>query len=109
MKVIAVDFDGTITNGGYNDDLHPNKRTIEMLTIMHDSESPPHIVIYTARPESHRAFLRSWLHNNAVPYDSLVCGKLRADVYIDDKAVHVSDMERCVLNPHNNLSGGKSR
>lgn len=109
MKVIAVDFDGTLTNGGYlikeeevEAGTHYDETTLPMklnpsmrnfLEEEHDTPGGCFIVVYTARPHSHHGFLYRWLTQHGVPFDAIVCGKIRADMYIDDKAFTPEDIE----------------
>ena len=49
-------------------------------------ENPNHlIIIHTARSEKIRVQTEKELLQKNIPYHALVMGKLRADVYIDDK------------------------
>lgn len=73
MKVIAIDFDNTITETsiGIVNDLFENKNNF--------------IVIYTSRSKTIRTKTENELSQLKVKYHALVMEKLRADVYIDDK------------------------
>lgn len=72
MKVIAIDLDGTAIN-------NPGK--VNALF-----ENPCHfIVIYTARSSSIRKETEQELASLGIRYHALVMGKMRADLYIDDK------------------------
>ena len=72
MRVLAIDLDGTA--------LAEPERVRELY------ENPDNvIIIYTARSASIRKETEEELSKANIPYHSLVMGKLRADVYIDDK------------------------
>lgn len=72
MRVIAIDFDETAS-------AFPEK--VNKLY-----ENPNNlIVIYTARSERVRERTVRELHELKIKYHALVMGKLRADVYIDDR------------------------
>ncbi len=74
MNVIAIDFDDTAT--AYPDEvnrLYDNKENF--------------IVIYTARPSYMAKETANYLQQHNIRYHALVMGKLRADMYIDDKNV----------------------
>lgn len=72
MFVIAIDIDGTALS-------HPEK-------VRELYECPGNlIVLHTSRSESIRRETEQELKNQTIPYHALVMGKLRADVYIDDK------------------------
>jgi len=97
MKVIAVDFDGTITNGGeWNEEsnpMEPNHAMKQHLIKEFDGTKGAFIVVYTARPHIHHEFLRRWLTKYGIPFNAIVCGKVRADVYIDDKAINAREIQ----------------
>lgn len=46
------------------------------------------IVIHTARGSEDYIVIEQWMKENDLPFDMIWPGKLLADVYIDDKAVH---------------------
>ena len=72
MRVIAIDMDGTALE-------YTNK--VQALF-----DHPGNlIIIYTARNPMIRKQTESELKKNNIPYHALVMGKLRADVYVDDK------------------------
>lgn len=72
MNVIAIDLDGTAR-------AYPEK--VNKLYEVQDN----FIVIYTARSEELRKKTEEELRMMGIRYHALVMGKLRADVYIDDK------------------------
>lgn len=74
MKVIAIDWDGTAS-------IYPEK-----VNKLHDDPNNL-IIIYTARPEALRERTLEEMARAKLRFDTLVMGKLRADVYIDDKNV----------------------
>jgi len=43
-------------------------------------------VVHTARPWSDYEAIEAWLIANDVPFRAIVCGKLLAGLYIDDRA-----------------------
>jgi uncharacterized HAD superfamily protein len=45
------------------------------------------IVLHTSRREQDRKRTEKWLKEHGIPYDKLVMGKPKADLYIDDKAI----------------------
>jgi len=72
MHVIAIDFDATASQW-------PEK-------VNELYEDPANfIVIYTARSESLREKTVEQLRELGIRYHALAMGKLRADVYIDDR------------------------
>lgn len=72
MNVIAVDFDGTAR-------VHPDR-----VNALYEDEQN-FIVIYTARSPLLRQTTVQQLDEAGIRYHALVMGKLRADVYIDDR------------------------
>tara|TARA_B100001057_G_scaffold150987_1_gene150915 strand:+ start:196 stop:513 length:318 start_codon:yes stop_codon:yes gene_type:complete len=90
-KVVAFDFDGTLalhdTDDYQGDDtgLKPNCPMINKVIQHHDGYD--FILIYTARPEKDRLFLRRKLEEWNVPYDAIITDKPRYDVIYDDIAI----------------------
>ena len=86
--VVAFDFDGTLAEATW-----PERSTgaaipeaVDLLNRYYDAGYE--IIIYTARPASHRPMIEAWLRGHALHlkvYD-VICDKTRADLYIDDKA-----------------------
>lgn len=72
MKVIAIDFDGTASS-------YPEK-----VNELYECKEN-FIVIYTARSPIIREKTIQDLQQLGIRYHALVMGKLRADIYIDDK------------------------
>jgi len=74
MIVIAIDFDGTA------------RKFAEKVNSLY--ENPENfIVIYTARSPSIRIQTENELIELGIRYHALVMGKIRADMYVDDKNV----------------------
>lgn len=48
------------------------------------------VVIHTSRGWHDYEAIESWLNYWFIPHDKIVCGKLLAKVYIDDRALHES-------------------
>jgi len=98
--IIAVDFDGTLTIevGVRNDpstwvpthDKKPNEKIVGWINKMFKEGHT--IIVHTARWQSEYAKVRAWLEVNKVAYHAIVCGKLIADVYLDDKAMKLEDV-----------------
>jgi hypothetical protein len=74
MNVLAIDMDGTAMQW-------PDK-----VNALYENPSN-FIVIYTARSPSFRKETEEQLHEKNIRYHALVMGKMRADVYVDDKNV----------------------
>ena len=92
-KRIAVDFDNTITEGNvaYWDDELPTVNDDvreKVLGLYHDGHT---IIVWTARPWSQAGEVAGHLTRWGIKYHGIRCSKGSADLYIDDKAVHVDD------------------
>jgi hypothetical protein len=51
------------------------------------------VVIHTSRPWADYELIEWWLHANGVPFSRIVCGKLMAKFYIDDRNGPSADAE----------------
>jgi len=100
--IYAIDFDGTITNEAgdpYDSStwVELDKKTVNekvrMFMVNLLLEDEPTIVVYTARDWSDYYPIYRWLRDKRVPFNYLVCGKLKADVYLDDRAMKLEDIE----------------
>lgn len=90
----AVDLDGTLSEGAWTPESaatggreigEPIERNVRKAEELRAAGYK--IVIYTARGWEHYEAVESWLDHHGVPYDRIVCGKLLAAVYVDDRAV----------------------
>lgn len=96
LQLIAVDLDGTLCELGFSSAkgeenmlLAPIKAAIQKVNRMYSQGH--HIVIYTARPREFYQLTEAWLVMHGVRYGALRMGKLKADWYIDDKAISAED------------------
>lgn len=90
----AIDFDGTIASSEYTPDNptyaigEPMPKALdkcdELVAVGYK------IIIHTARPWSDYEVVESWLNHHGFPWSKIVCGKLLADIYIDDRAYNAS-------------------
>lgn len=98
-KVIAVDFDETI--GLYRKNTvsksyitkkvnnFPNDRVVKLIK---DLRAKGHrVVVWTSRWWGDYNSLVKWFKNNNIEVDDIVLGRLKADVYVCDKAVNAHD------------------
>ena len=94
-KLIAVDFDGTLTTGEgkwwKDDPIFPNKKMIDWVDKMYKKGHV--IVIHSARPWSVSAKTVAWLIEQGIRYHGVNFEKMSADIYIDDKAVNIKDVK----------------
>lgn len=92
-KLIAVDLDGTICEGEFWGDTPPTP-ILAMIDRLWDLyKRGAHIIIYTARHSRYYAHTHGWLVHHGVPFHGIAMQmKPGADLYIDDKALHISDL-----------------
>ena len=89
MKVIAVDYDGTLCLPG-------DMCNIPLKDTMAKWWDTPGvmIIIYTARPSHHRVMVEAWLRRHGVKYHSIVLDKMPADIYVDNDSITALDLEK---------------
>lgn len=91
----AVDFDGTLTESVWTPEdpvATPGPPKLSSLVKVRDLHLAGYkIVVHTARPWADYEIIEQWLVRHRVPFKGIVCGKLLAAVYIDDRAIHVDD------------------
>jgi trehalose-6-phosphatase len=93
-EIIMVDFDGTLTLGGRfwtDDEILPNEKVIEWVRKQYRKGNV--IIIFTARPYEVARETVAWLTKYNVPYHGINCDKPGAQLYVDDKAINVKDIE----------------
>jgi capsule biosynthesis phosphatase len=99
----CFDIDGVLNLSDNYDVFIPNVELINRIKTLH--ESGHEIILYTARKMNtfkgniglvtkhiHLITLKQLEENNVV-YDEIYFGKPAADVYIDDKAINIADLE----------------
>ena len=96
-SIIAVDMDGTLCSGeSFTDEdcikAEPIQEMIDVVNNKLYKEKLCFIIIYTARREFLRNATEYWLKKHKVKYHVLVCGKLWAQYYIDDRNVLINDL-----------------
>ena len=94
-KLIAVDFDGTLTNGNVKwwkgENPIPNKIVIEWVDKEYMKGNI--IIIHTARPWKVAQETISWLIKNEIRFHGVMFGKLSADIYLDDKSKNPEELQ----------------
>ena len=88
LKWISMDFDGVLANNtGHPDYLitTPIEGAKETLTELR--KRGWRVIIYTARPYSDYENIERFLKDNGIPFKYIVCGKLLAAKYYDDRNV----------------------
>lgn len=99
-KTIAVDFDKTIALYAPEDWANeylvktcpstyrakPNKELCQFLKAR--MAMGDRVIVYTSRWWGDYAVVSKWLKRHRVPFTDIVCGKFKADLFIDDKNVN---------------------
>lgn len=86
LRWLAVDFDETIAkNSGYPDFIptEPLPHCKEALDFIVSKGYK--IIIHTSRPWQDYDNIEKWLVEHEIPFRRIVCGKLMAKIYIDDR------------------------
>jgi len=96
-SVVAVDLDKTLCTGENFTDADcikaiPIQKMIDVVNNTLFRKKHCFIVIYTARREHLRTATEYWLRKYDVKYHTLVCGKLWAKYYIDDRNILIKDL-----------------
>lgn len=95
-KLIAVDIDGTLTDGmfwgkEYSDEPKPNMKMIKLCEDL--IRQGGHVVLFTARTPEMAIETLAWLAKYNVWHHGINFGrKCGADLYIDDKALNVDEI-----------------
>lgn len=94
-KLLAVDVDGTICEGEHWGGTDPKPREDFIKRMWEWYKKGAHIIIYTARQPEHYKETHAWLIKHGVPFHGITMTmKPGADVYIDDKALNLDDLEK---------------
>lgn len=91
--VICVDIDGTLTNETEGHDYAnrtPNIRIINRVKKWKNEGNL--IIIHSARWTVDETATRAWLMKHEVPFDVLLLGKPKCDLYVDDKAMRPEEI-----------------
>ena len=87
LKWLACDLDKTIANSSYpkfklEKPIKGAKEALDKLT-----KQGWKIVIHTSRPWSDYDIIEKWLIKHQIPFRRIVCGKLFARFYFDDRGI----------------------
>jgi len=91
----AIDFDGTLATGVWTPESSgreigvPIKENINKLWEV--VRAGFKISVHTARGWEHYEAIESWLNYYEVPFRRIVCGKILAHRYVDDRAISAFD------------------
>lgn len=94
---LAVDLDGTLAEKVWTPD-NPTSEIGEPIwknipKLKQAVEQGYKVVIHTARPWSDYEAIELWLNYHNIPYRAIVCGKLLAAAYVDDRAIHADEKD----------------
>lgn len=96
LKWAAVDLDGTLAQGIWTPDDPTSEIGPPLLGNVDKLKKLINlgykIVIHTSRPWHDYEAIEAWLIYYQIPFNMIVCGKLLADRYIDDRSVNASDL-----------------
>lgn len=90
----AIDLDDTLARGTWTPESPTNEigepivRNVEKLLSLYVQGFK--IVIHTSRPWFDYELIEAWLRHYKIPFHRIVCGKLWAAIYIDDRGKHAS-------------------
>lgn len=92
LKWLAVDFDNTLAETLWTPE-NPTRRAGDPIWPNIDKlfkaiDAGFKIVIHTARSWTDYEYIEWWLNRWHIPYHHIVCGKILATAYIDDKAIN---------------------
>jgi hypothetical protein len=94
---LAVDLDGTLARPLWT----PQNPTsaigdpipVNVIKLREAVAKGYKVVIHTSRPWSDYEAIEAWLTHNRIPFKGIVCGKLLAAAYVDDRAIHADDSQ----------------
>lgn len=91
----AVDLDGTLAEGVWTPE-NPTReigvpiwKNVQKVTEM--VARGEKVVIHTSRPWHDYEAIEQWLLHYKIPFRAIVCGKLLAKKYIDDRAINAEN------------------
>jgi uncharacterized HAD superfamily protein len=91
----AVDFDGTLAVSTWSPkdpNASPGEPIWENIDKLNDLVAKGYkVVIHTSRSWAAYETVEAWLNHYNVPFKAIVCGKLLAKVYIDDRALNADE------------------
>jgi hypothetical protein len=93
-KIIAVDIDLTIFDYFDLVTKESSKLNLEIVHAINKLYENNFIIIYSARLEEDRPDTVRDLKKAGIKYHVLVLEKLKADCYIDDKALNIRDIQQ---------------
>jgi hypothetical protein len=93
-RIIAVDIDHTVAQGEWWHEDREAKPIQEVLDKVNQLYWNKNTIIYhTARHPKYYELTKAWLIKHGAFFHALEMGKLTADVYLDDRALNVKDID----------------
>lgn len=89
LKWLAVDLDGTLAKPIWPDPGVGKPITSAVKKIREAVKAGWKIIINTSRPWDHYEMIEKWLIKNEIPFDRILCGKVLAAAYIDDRNINI--------------------
>lgn len=90
---IAVDFDGTLCDGSNFPEIgEPNIKVIEW--VKRQQSNGHQITLWTVRWDKLLQQAIDWSKEQGLEFDHVQLGKVCAEIYLDDKAMRIQDIER---------------
>ena len=100
-KTVAIDFDGTIVEHMFPEIGAIKKNVVDKMKEWYEQGHT--IIIWTCRTDQYAEEARKFLDDNEIPYHYFNenptnplgdwCRKILADVYLDDRALNVDDLD----------------
>ena len=87
----AVDLDGTLAESVWPDPGVGPPIKLGVLKVRELHRQGWKVIIHTSRSYEAYELIEAWLWANEVPFSRIVCGKVLAAFYVDDRAVHSSE------------------
>lgn len=97
LQWLGVDLDNTLAESSwYPGQAQPTVgkpiyENVEKLKKALAQDTNLRVVIHTARAWTEYELVEAWLTANNIPFKAIICGKLLAKSYIDDRAINASE------------------
>jgi hypothetical protein len=94
LKWLAIDLDGTLAEPLWTSDNPTNligdPIRINVIKLREAVRAGYKVVVHTSRPWTDYASIEAWLTLYDIPFRDIQCGKILAELYIDDRGRHAS-------------------
>lgn len=88
LKWLAVDLDGTLAEFVWPDPGVGAPIPSAVRKVKEAVAAGWKVVIHTSRPWDNYEMIEMWLNQNEIPFHSILCAKLLAAAYIDDRNIN---------------------